>query len=80
MALFTIEMCDVVPVTGPQAVMQRVPHGAQVVRLHDGAAVGGVGQAQGVAQLMNQHGEQVCPLGLCTRREGGWSLLDKSSR
>ena len=71
MGLFTIEVCDVVPVAGPQAVVQGVSCWAQIVRPHDGAAVRGVGQAQGVAQLMYQHGEQVRPLQLCTRGERG---------
>lgn len=63
--LFTVELCDVLQVMGPQAVVEWVPRGAQVVGPHDWLAGRGVGQAQGVAKLMDQHGKQVGPLGRC---------------
>lgn len=67
--VLTVQLPHAHPVLVGQTEAQRVAHGALVVGLHDRVHGCHMTQADGMAELMDSHGEQVHPMSIWRNRE-----------
>lgn len=71
MRCLTVELPHADLILVREVVLERVAHGALVVRPHDGLHGRSVSKADGMTELVHGHREQVHPVGVCGREARG---------